>query len=131
MNIVILLFIIILFVLLGFFVETNKEHFLTLEKRNGEYYCKDGVRCPVKGLDKFCRDKNLEPAYMPKSCFKKDGTFDFYKNCICQDKDGFCEICYPHSEKLAGEELEEDLINTIPVESDNVASVYTSSVETQ
>ena len=32
---------------------------------------------------------------------------------------------------LAGEELEEDLINTIPVESDNVASVYTSSVETQ
>ena len=68
---------------------------------------------------------------MPKSCFKKDGTFDFYKNCICQDKDGFCEICYPHSEKLAGEELEEDLINTIPVESDNVASVYTSSVETQ
>jgi hypothetical protein len=55
----------------------------------------------------------------------------FYKNCICQDKDGFCEICYPHSEKLAEEELEEDLINTIPVESDNVASLYTSSVETQ
>ena len=56
-------------------------------------------------LDKFCRDKGLEPAYMPQTCFKKDGTFDFYKNCICQDKDGFCEICYPHSEKLAEEEL--------------------------
>ena len=131
MNIIILLFIIILFVLLGFFVETNKEDFLTLEKKNGEYYCEDDVKCPVRGLHKFCRDKGLEPAYMPQTCFKKDGTFDFYKNCICQDKDGFCEICYPHSEKLAGEELEEDLINTIPVESDNVASLYTSSVETQ
>lgn len=130
MNIIILLFIVILFVLLGFFVETNKEHFLTLEKKNGEYYCEDEVKCPVRGLDQFCRDKGLEPAYMPQTCFKKDGTFDYYKNCICQDKDGFCEICYPHSEKLAGEELEEDLINTIPVESDNVASVYTSSVET-
>jgi hypothetical protein len=71
MNIIILLFIIILFVLLGFFVETNKEDFLTLEKKNGEYYCEDDVKCPVRGLHKFCRDKGLEPAYMPQTCFTK------------------------------------------------------------
>ena len=125
-----LISIVVVFVLLSFFVETNRENFLTLTEEADGYHCKDDVRCPVRGLDKFCRDKGLEPSYMPSTCFKKDGTFDYYKNCICQDEAGFCEICYPYSEKLAGEELEEDLINTIPVESDNIATTFTSSVET-
>jgi len=132
MRVLGLILIVILFVLLGFFVETTRENFMTLTKSADGYQCDSETKlCPVKGLDPFCRKKGLEPAYMPQTCFRKDGTFDYYKNCICLDEDGFCEICYPHSEKLAEEELDATLINTIPVESDDIATSYTTSVETR
>ncbi len=49
---------------------------------------------PTRDLQKICKEKGLEPAYGPKSCFK-DGQYDPYANCECVDKEtGDCKTCY-------------------------------------
>ncbi len=50
---------------------------------------------PTRDLQKICGEKGLAPSYGPKSCYK-DGQFDPYSNCECQDKTtGECKSCYP------------------------------------
>lgn len=97
MKIVLLFLIIIGALFLGSFAST--EHF-TLSK--------------VQGLVKECAAEGLLPAYMPQTCFRKNGTFNAYQNCKCRSKDGYCAICYPIINKVVGEELNPDLINTKP-----------------
>jgi len=50
---------------------------------------------PTRDLQKICGEKGLAPSYGPKSCYK-DGQYDAYSNCECQDKTtGECKSCYP------------------------------------
>lgn len=49
---------------------------------------------PLQDLQKICKEKGLEPSYMPQVCYKSDGTFDPYSNCECVDKTGMCATCY-------------------------------------
>ena len=50
---------------------------------------------PTKSLDKFCENKGLRPAYMPRKCLQRNGKIDQLSNCKCMDPTNtFCEICY-------------------------------------
>lgn len=49
---------------------------------------------PLQDLQEICEKKGLEPSYMPRVCYKSDGSYDPYSNCECIDKDGMCATCY-------------------------------------
>ncbi len=49
---------------------------------------------PVYGLNKTCTSQGLFPSHVNKLCLKKDNTYKPLSNCKCEDKDGYCEVCY-------------------------------------
>lgn len=53
---------------------------------------------PVQGLSGQCEKIGLKPAFMPQIC-SINGVVNSYANCMCQDKEGNCQKCYPELEK--------------------------------
>jgi hypothetical protein len=50
---------------------------------------------PVYSLNETCESKGLLPSHVNRLCLMKDNTYKPLSNCKCEDKDGFCQICYP------------------------------------
>ncbi len=50
---------------------------------------------PVYGLNDICTPRGLVPSHVNKLCLKRDNTYKPLSNCQCEDKDGYCAICYP------------------------------------
>lgn len=72
------------------------------------YYCMvymkqrelfDNYLYPIKGLQHQCKKYDAKPAYMPTTCYLKDGSYNPYSNCMCIGDDGFCKVCYKPLEK--------------------------------
>jgi hypothetical protein len=53
---------------------------------------------PIKGLEPQCAEKKLFPSFMPKACYV-DGVLNSYANCMCEDNEGNCKICYDTIQK--------------------------------
>ena len=84
-----LLFISIIF--LSIIRNNNSEYFLNNNK-NYLY--------PTAKLGSECSKYNLQPSFMPKSCYV-DGVLDSYANCKCEDSEGNCKMCYPKIKKFS------------------------------
>ena len=85
-----LLFISIIF--LSIIRNNNSEYFLNNNNKNYLY--------PTTKLGSVCSKYNLQPSFMPKSCYV-DGVLDSYANCKCEDSEGNCKMCYPKIKKFS------------------------------
>jgi hypothetical protein len=50
---------------------------------------------PVYSLNETCESRGLIPSFVNKLCLIDDKTYKPLANCKCEDKDGYCKICYP------------------------------------
>ncbi len=50
---------------------------------------------PVYSLNETCESKGLLPSLVNKLCLIDDKTYKPLANCKCEDKNGYCKICYP------------------------------------
>lgn len=76
-----------------------KESFQdTTTNNKNEYTIDNNYLYPVQGLSGQCEKLGFKPAYMPQIC-SIDGVVNSYANCMCQDKEGNCQKCYPELEK--------------------------------
>lgn len=50
---------------------------------------------PVYSLNETCKSRGLIPSLVNKLCLMDDKTYKPLANCKCEDKDGYCKICYP------------------------------------
>jgi hypothetical protein len=75
--------------------QNNNSHKPSQNKYDTKTINTNDYLYPTRDLQKICGEKGLAPSYGPKSCYK-DGQFDAYSNCECQDKTtGECKSCYP------------------------------------
>ncbi len=50
---------------------------------------------PVYSLNETCEAQGLIPSFVNKLCLMDDKTYKPLANCKCEDKNGYCKICYP------------------------------------
>ncbi len=50
---------------------------------------------PVYSLNQTCESQGLRPSLVNRLCLMRNNTYKPLSNCKCEDKDGFCQICYP------------------------------------
>ncbi len=50
---------------------------------------------PVYSLNETCESKGLIASQVNRLCLMDDKTYKPLANCKCEDKDGYCKICYP------------------------------------
>ncbi len=49
---------------------------------------------PVHSLNNICESQGLIPSHVNRLCLMKDNKYKPLANCKCEDKDGYCQICY-------------------------------------
>ena len=103
--IIILFSILIIILLIGYYnrfildKQYLQEKFINkMNSEENKYTIGDNYLYPVKGLSGQCEKLGLKPAYMPQIC-TVNGVVNSYANCMCQDKNGNCQKCYPELEK--------------------------------
>lgn len=50
---------------------------------------------PVYSLNETCESKGLLPSHVNRLCLIDDKNYKPLANCKCEDKYGYCKICYP------------------------------------
>ena len=100
----------IIFIMIGLYILYTlyfNDHYENFEERNDQDYLPipnklssqvpDGedYLYPVYSLNETCESKGLIPSLVNKLCLIDDKTYKPLANCKCEDKDGYCKICYP------------------------------------
>jgi hypothetical protein len=74
-------------------VRNNNSEYFSNKNKKGKSENKNYLY-PVTKLGSICAKNNLQPSFMPKSCYV-NGVLDSYANCMCEDINGNCKVCYP------------------------------------
>ncbi len=94
----------ILFIIIGIYIlyslynnnyETFKEQLPMPDKLSSQIPDGEDYLYPVYSLNKTCQSQGLLPSLVNKLCLMSDNTYKPLANCKCEDKDGYCKICYP------------------------------------
>lgn len=77
------------------FVEHNDNMLPMPDKLSSQIPDEEDYLYPVYSLNETCESRGLIPSLVNKLCLMDDKTYKPLANCKCEDKDGYCKICYP------------------------------------
>ncbi len=77
------------------FIENFDDHLPIPDQLSSQIPDGEDYLYPVYSLNETCESKGLIPSYVNKLCLMDDKTYKPLANCKCEDKNGYCKICYP------------------------------------